>query len=185
MGHLLRLDDVLGETRRRHLMAAVAGEAQAWERSDSLGRTGRGAGAEQLVPEAGHYRSPEMTTVRIVMASICYAATAELFDLPPAERLAPQVFPVRMRGSLTDPPHQDPHVDGRDGVPPIVTAVYYADVQGTDGGQLAVGQPPNRRLITPTTDTLVAFSGDTLHEVLKLRAGYRVSVVCNLYAADD
>jgi predicted 2-oxoglutarate/Fe(II)-dependent dioxygenase YbiX len=185
VGHLLQLDDVLGETRRRHLIAAVAGEADAWGRSDSLGHTGHGAGARQLAPDAGHYRSPQMTTVRIVMASICYAATADHFDLPAPERLEPQVFPVRMRGSLTDPPHQDPHVDGRDGVPPIVTAVYYADVQETDGGQLAVGQPPNRQLITPTTDMLVAFPGDTVHEVLGLLAGYRVSVVCNLYAADN
>jgi len=126
-----------------------------------------------------------MTTARIVMASLCYAATAELFELPAPERLEPQVFPVRMCGSRTDPPHQAPHVDGRDGVPPIVTAVYYADVHGVEGGQLAVGRTPNRRLITPTTDTLVAFSGDTEHEVLGLRAGYRVSVVCNLYAAVD
>jgi len=182
MGHLLRLDHVFGDDRRCRLVSLLSIEDPAWARSDVLGHTGHGPGTRQLPPASGRYHSPQMTTLRSVMASVCYSATKGLFDLPLPGHLDTQVFGVHMTGTPVDPPRQGPHVDNRDGVPPLVTAVYYADVQDVDGGQIAVGRGVLRHLLTLMTDTLIAFPGDTTHEVLAVRAGHRLSVVCNFYA---
>ncbi len=180
MNHLRR-SALLGPTRRALLVESLQAADARWARSHELGRTGNGA-VEQLVPGSG-YASAELTTVREVMASVCYEATADVFKLPDPNDLAPQVFPVWMHGSIDEPPSQRPHVDNRNGVSPLVTAVYYAQVSDTDGGEILVGAGPNQAVVQPVEDDLVAFPGDTLHAVSDLRAGHRLSVVCNFYLA--
>lgn len=178
----LRRPALLGATRRAQLVETIHAADAQWARSDSLGHTGRGA-VEQLAPSVG-YASAELTTIREVMASLCYEAAADTFELPSPNQLAPQVFPVWMHGSPSHPPSQRAHVDNRDGVNPLVTAVYYAQLSGIDGGEILIGTGPDNVLLQPAEDDLLAFPGQTIHAVRDLRAGRRLSVVCNFYLAD-
>lgn len=175
----LRCAAFLGYSRRERLVDALDTSGAQWARSEGLGRTGRGT-TRQLVPTTHDYVGPALGALRQIMASLCYKATASHFALPDPADLMPQVFPVLMQGSLTDPPYQDTHIDNRDGVPPLVTTVYYAQVVNTDGGEIVLCTVPEVSL-TPREDDLVAFQGDSPHSVRELRAGLRLSVVCNFY----
>ena len=177
----LRQPELLGPTRRTRMVEILQATDAQRARSDALGHTGNGA-VEQLMPGSG-YTSAELTTLREVMASACYAATADAFGLPDPNQLTPQVFPVWMRGSVDQPPGQRPHVDNRDGTTPLVTAVYYAQVSDTDGGEILIGTGPDQVVVQPVEDDLVAFAGDTVHAVVDLRAGQRLSVVSKFYLA--
>lgn len=106
----------------------------------------------------------------------------------PIATWVPQVFPVRMCGSVTDPPHQLPHQDKHAFEPeklilPEYTFVYYVAVDGCSGGDLilfdSLGKQEER--IHPTTGDLVCIAGDQWHAVSNLVTGERLSLVLNLY----
>jgi len=178
----LRHPGLLGSIRRRRLVESLNRVSTVRARSSDLGRTGRGT-MEQLVPGTDDYCSAELATLRQVVASVCYNAVATAFALPEPAGLAPQVFPVWMTGSVEAPPSQHPHVDNRDGQTPLVTTVYYAHVSDTDGGEIVIGVGADELVFSPVEDELLAFRGDTLHAVQELRAGHRLSVVCNFHLA--
>jgi len=180
--HYVRHPDLLGPVRRQKLVENLNRASIKRARSSDLGRTGRGT-TEQLIPGTDEYVSAELTTLRQVVASLCYQVTAGVFALPDPARLTPQVFPVWMTGSVEAPPNQRPHVDNKDGVSPLVTAVYYAQISDTDGGEIVIGVGPDQIVMSPAEDDLLAFPGNTLHVVNDLRAGRRLSVVCNFYLA--
>ncbi|WP_168211197.1 2OG-Fe(II) oxygenase [Actinosynnema sp. ALI-1.44] len=103
--------------------------------------------------------------------------------MPEPDRLVPQVFPVRMEGNVEDPPVQLPHRDGADSRHPLVTSVYYAQIDGAVGGELVLhdddGRPTER--IQPAEDHLVVVDGRQTHSVEPLTAGRRLAVVTNFY----
>jgi predicted 2-oxoglutarate/Fe(II)-dependent dioxygenase YbiX len=120
-------------------------------------------------------------TLRQIVASVCYREARELFSLPEPGLLTPQVFPVAMTGSRDQPPHQRPHTDNHHGAHPLVTSVYYARVQDTDGGAIILGSGSAQQTVEPREDDLIAFPGETVHSVESLYVGERLSIVCNFY----
>jgi len=179
----LQHPQLLGSSRRERLVAALESEGPLRASSASLGHTGNG-NVEQLAPGPG-YVSAELSMIRELVASMSYQATATAFALPDPSRLAPQVFPVWMRGSIDEPASQRPHVDNLNGKRPLLTSVYYARIRNADGGQIVLGAEPDRLVLQPDEDDLVAFPGDTVHAVSDLRGGDRLSIVCNFYLAGD
>jgi hypothetical protein len=176
---LLRLSAALGQTRRTRIVEMLAAAGARWEASEDLGRTGAGS-TEQLSPGPG-YASADMMALRQIMAMICYEYVRELFSLPAAGLLKPQVFPVSMTGSRDRPPHQRPHTDNYAGIRPQVTSVYYAQVQDAEGGAIILGVGTTQQIVEPKEDDLIAFPGETVHAVENLYAGRRLSIVCNFY----
>jgi len=176
---LLHHPAAVGRTRRTLIVEMLGSMDAQWAASEDLGRAGAGTTA-QLAPGPG-YTSAGMMTLRRIVASICYEHVRELFSLPAPDRLMPQVFPVAMTGSRDRPPHQRPHTDSNRGIHPLVTSVYYARMQDTDGGAVILGGGTAQRIVEPREDDLIAFPGDTVHAVGNLYAGERLSVVCNFY----
>lgn len=175
----LRRSAILGPIKRQQLVEQLPCAGTQWKASEDLGRTGAGM-IRQLAPGPG-YTSADMMALRQIMASICYEQLQDVFSLPEPGLLEPQVFPVSMRGSRTDPPYQRPHIDNHRGIHPLVTSVYYARVRETDGGSIHIALGADQLIVEPEEDDLIAFPGNTLHSVAKLYAGERLSIVCNFY----
>lgn len=168
----------LGPELRTRLIGLLEQTSPKWQRSDEQGRTGRGD-TYQLSTEVDR-SSAQLNQFRALLSSVVYERIQRDFDLPEPAHLDVQVFPVRMCGSVDDPPHQAAHVDNRDGGCPAVTTVYYASCHDLLGGEILLhGDEP--AMVSPAADLLVAFPGDRLHEVLPLQGGERLSVVCNFY----
>jgi 2OG-Fe(II) oxygenase superfamily len=177
---LLHHPDALGRTRRTRILEMLPSTGVRWGASEDLGRAGAGT-TEQLAPGPG-YTSADMMALRHIVASICYEHVRELFSLPDPNLLTPQVFPVTMTGSRDRPPHQRPHTDNHGGIHPLMTSVYYARIQDTDGGAVILGGGTTQRIVEPHEDDLIAFPGETVHAVGNLYAGERLSIVCNFYS---
>jgi hypothetical protein len=96
-----------------------------------------------------------------------------------------QLFPVRMIGDATHPPHQEPHTDSSAAAagPPICTNIFYVRASGLSGGALAAQSDGEATpvILTPTPNTVVTLPGDRVHWVEPLLAGERISVVVNFY----
>jgi predicted 2-oxoglutarate/Fe(II)-dependent dioxygenase YbiX len=186
MAILRQMTGLLGDTRRAHLLDLVNSPTLQWERSDVLGRTTAGR-MWQLANSAMH-RQPEMVSLATLMASVVYEEIGHSVPglLPAPERLVPQVFPVRMEGNTAEPPTQWAHRDGVDGRHPLVTSVYYAQVDDTVGGELVLHDDDGRAIvrIQPTADQLVVIDGRQTHSVEPLTAGERLTVVTNFYAPE-
>lgn len=124
------------------------------------------------------------TLSRFLAAAVHTELRSALPDLSAAvDDLVPQVFPVRMRGSRHDPPHQAAHLDHSHGETPTVTSIYYPEVLYTEGGALVLfdedGLPQDR--VEPVSDLLVVMDGRTVHAVEPLVGGRRTSLVVNFY----
>jgi hypothetical protein len=140
----------------------------------------------QLASAAMH-RQPAMKQVSALLASVVYEEVRRTLPvlLPDPEHLVPQVFPVRMEGNPDDPPTQLAHRDGQGGPCPVATSLYYAQVENTVGGALALHDDSGavRACVRPASDLLVVISGDQVHSVEPLTAGSRTTIVTNFYRA--
>jgi 2OG-Fe(II) oxygenase superfamily len=178
---------------RFHVWLTLNGSELAPVSVTSEGSAAAGESVFQLASREIH-SSSSMTVLRKFVASRVYEFVSPVFDLPRPEELAVQLFPVRMKGRRDNAPHQRPHRDGfalNPGryVRPIVTAVYFLDCHELAGGELILYDRNDNlcafeilAVIRPTTDSLVAMSGDIYHSVKPLINGSRTSIVTNFYA---
>ncbi|WP_034274373.1 2OG-Fe(II) oxygenase [Haloechinothrix halophila] len=185
MKALHQVADFLGAKRRGDVLQLLGSPDLAWQRSDALGRTT--SGRMWQLAKSDMHRQPAMRQLSVLVASVVYdEVTAALpATLPPPEDLVPQVFPVRMDGNPDEPPTQMPHRDGEGGPSPIVTTLYYAQVENAVGGALVLHDDSGtvRARIQPASDKLVVIGGRQVHSVEPLTAGRRTTIVTNFYRA--
>lgn len=177
----------LGDQHRHALLRLLASPTLEWTRSASLGHTG--IGRMWQLSDPSQHRVPEMVRLSTIIASAVYVEVECKLPhlLPAAEDVVPQVFPVRMRGDRADPPAQQPHCDHRNGAVPVVTSLYYADVQDVVGGALLLTDDCGvvRHQIDPVPDQLLVIEGKQRHAVEPVLAGMRTTIVVNFYRADQ
>ncbi|MFF5985906.1 2OG-Fe(II) oxygenase family protein [Prauserella flavalba] len=182
---LREVTDFLGEKRQTDVLELLRSPTLAWERSDLLGRTT--SGRMWQLATSGMHRMPEMVRLSTLMASVVYEEIHRSLPelLPEPESLVPQVFPVRMEGNSDEPPTQWAHKDGAGGRHPIVTSLYYAQVDHAVGGTLVLHDDSGTECarVHPTADHLIIISGNQIHSVEPLTAGDRITIVTNFYEA--
>lgn len=179
------IDDAFPEPDRKALWEALKWSGVRWENSAALGHTAFGAACQLVNDEA--YRGDAIQRWRMKHEALV-RSTAHRSGIPVSQFDGPvQVFPVRMEVREGDAPSgQRLHTDSAGGVTPVLTSVYYAEVDDVQGGDLIahLGDGETRR-ISPKVNRLVIMAGATPHEVAPMTAGRRVSYVCNYYVAPE
>jgi hypothetical protein len=184
---LIRLleDDFLSESEIDVVRAVFESDSVNWTVAEDAGRAATG-NALQLADHTEHRRPEVREMAELVAGRIFDRMVSEIgSELPAAESIRPQVFPVRMRGSRDHPAAQRPHRDHDDGKYPGLTCVYYPWAEALEGGRLTVHRPDGATLhVDPKSNRLCVMNGDTLHSVEPLLGGERWTVVTNFYWED-
>lgn len=179
---LLYRSDFLGQTKRELVRVALDDDALCWLSSAALGRTASGESL-QLAGEEEHRKLPMRRVAGLVASRVVDALHEAGIELPSAEEITPQVFPVKMYGNQDDPPRQAPHRDQSESGHPRLTCVYYPLVENHEGGELVLYSADGTETAKylPANDLLLVIGGDTVHSVEPLISGRRYTVVTNLY----
>jgi hypothetical protein len=173
----------LGDPRRRSILDTLNHPEVQWADAKTRGRVERGT-VHQLASDDVRLL-PRVMALKQWYATRVHEHLAADWSLPAPGDLDVQVFPVHMAAG--DGTRLLPHVDSTGGATPLVTTIYYVNLDDVEGGELIAQPGPDgevldeSRIVSPQEDLLVAMDGQTLHAVAPLQSGSRISLVCNFY----